>query len=252
MEHNRQNDTGSPPPANPTGGTSATNPDSSTPTPNQILQESWAASIDSQTAQQFTGLSRIRQARTNQLHREVTSLTKTYGPDDPGVKAVQTSLQYQQTFGSRLSVVGTSTSTTPPAAPTDGWVVYGRVRNADLTPAPQLTVFLADESRAWLKQYAYAFTDKTGYFTLSYTPPAAGKKARHVETKEQTREPVPLSTFLEVSNATCKLMYVDAAPMSIAVGAVVYRDIVLSDEVPLGTAPCEPGAPSSTPPAKKK
>src|SRR5580704_4745838 len=97
MEHNRQNDTTSPPPANPAGGSSATNPDSSTPTPNQILQESWAASVDSQTALQFTGLSQVRQARTNQLQREVTSLTKTYGPNDPGVIAVQTSLQFQQT-----------------------------------------------------------------------------------------------------------------------------------------------------------
>lgn len=252
MEHNKQTDSSNPPPANPADNPTATNADNSTPTSNQILQESWAASIDSQTAQQFTGLSQIRQARANQLQREVTSLTKTYGPTDPGVIAVQTSLQFQQTFGSRLGVVSTVTSITPPAVPTDGWVVYGRVRNADLTAAAQLTVFLADESRTYLKQYAYAFTDKTGYFILSYAPTTAGKKPRRTETKDQTKETEPLSAYLEVSNSTGQLMYVDTEPMSIAVGAVVYRDILLSADVPLGNPPSEPGAPSATPPSKKK
>jgi hypothetical protein len=252
MDRNKQNDSGSPPAPNSSSEGSTPNSETSTPTPNQILQESWAASVDAQTAQQFAGLSQIRQARTNQLQRELASLTKAYGSSDPGVQAVQASLQYEQTFGSRLSVVSTVTSTTAPTAPTDGWVVYGRVRNADLSAAPQLTVFLADESRAWLKQYAYTFTDKTGYFTLSYTPTAAGKKSRRAEAKEQAKESESLSAYLEISNAACKVMYVDAEPMAITVGAVIYRDIVLSDEVPLGNPPCEPGASSSTPPASKK
>src|ERR1022692_3962533 len=61
----------------------------------------------------------------------------------------------------------------------------------------------------------------------------------------------PLTAYLEGSNPACKLVYVDATPMSINVGATIYRDIVLSAEVPLGTPPCEPGAPASVPPAKK-
>jgi hypothetical protein len=79
--------------------------------------------------------------------------------------------------------VSTITSTTAPAAPANGWVIYGRVRNADLTPAPQLTVFLADQSRAWLSNYGYAFTDQTECFTLSYGRPASAKK----QAKPRTR-----------------------------------------------------------------
>jgi hypothetical protein len=233
----------------------------STPTATQILESSWATSVDSQTAQQFTGLAQVRQARANQLQRQVTALTATYGATDPAVLAAQASLTAEQTFASRLGMVSATTSTTAPTAPANGWVVYGRVRNADLTPAPQLTVFLADEARAWLQQYAFAFTDQTGYFTLSYTPPAAGKKPRQSVAREarEAREAEasaasaePLSAYVEVSNSACKLMYVDAAPMSVAAGAVVYRDIVLSAEVPLGTPPCEPGAPPSVPPATKQ
>ena len=227
------------------GGTSSTGTSSggTAPPPNQILQSSWAASMDSQTAQQFNGLAQIRQARASQLQRQVASLTATYGATDPRVVAAKASLQNQQTFANRLGLVSTTTSTTAPTAPANGWVVYGRVRNADLTAAPQLTVFLADQSRAWLSNYGYAFTDQTGYFTLSYAPPASGKK--------QAKATDALTAYLEVSNAACKLMYIDASPMSIETGAVVYRDIVLSAKVPLGTPPCEPGAPPSAPPAKK-
>ena len=157
-----------------------------------------------------------------------------------------------------------TTSITAPTAPANGWVVYGRVRNADLTPAPQLTVFLADQqSRAWLMAYGYAFTDQTGYFTLSYAPsptgkpdtvPAAPPATDKTASGTQGAAPAaagPLTAYLEVSNPACKLVYVDATPMSITVGATIYRDIVLSAEVPLGTPPCEPGAPASMPPAKK-
>ena len=77
--------------------------------------------------------------------------------------------------------------------------------------------------------------DKTASGTQGAAPAAAG----------------PLTAYLEVSNPACKLVYVDATPMSINVGATIYRDIVLSAEVPLGTPPCEPGAPASVPPAKK-
>jgi|ERR1700688_554727 len=231
-----------------TGGASSGSASSgSPPTADQILQSSWATSVDSQTAQQFTGLAQIRQARVNQLQREATSLTKAYGANDPGVQAVQASLKNEQTFASRLGVVSTTTSLTPPVAPANGWVIYGQVRNADLTPAPQLTVFLADEARAWLRKYAYAFTDETGYFTLNYAPPATARTARQTV----AGEPGSLSAYLEVSNPTCKLMYLDASTMSIAVGAVVYRDIVLSADVPLGTPPSESGAPPTTPPRKK-
>ncbi len=219
------------------------------PTATQIVENSWAPSVDGQTAQQFASLTQIRQARTNQLQRQVTSLTTTYGATDPRVVAAQASLSNQQTFASRLGVVSTATSTPAPTAPANGWTIYGHVLHADQTPAPQLTVFLADECRAWLQQYAYAFTDQTGYYTLSYTPQAdsAVKKTSAAE----TGGPQTLTAYLEVSNCSCQLMYIDASPMPIPTGAVISRDILLAATVPLGTPPCEPGASPSLPPGKK-
>lgn len=199
-------------------------------------QSTSTAITDAQTAQQYTGLTQIRQARANQLQRQVTALTQAYGANDPRVVAAQAALANQQTFASRLGLVQTDTSTTAPTAPTDGFVIYGRVLNADQSPAPQLTVFLADDTRAWLQQYAYAFTDQTGYFTLSSTYTAYGVAT--------------LSAYLEVSNSACNLMYIDSSPMSITAGAAISRDIVLASAVPLGKAPCEPSAAPSTPPAQ--
>lgn len=257
MTQNKRSGRGNSPPPNPKGGTAGANQTVSTPTASELVESSWATSVDAQTAQQFTGLTGIRQARTNQLQRQVTSLTKAYGASDPRTVAAQASFSTQQTFATRLGMASATTSTTAPTAPANGWVVYGRVLHADSTAAPQLTVFLADECRAWLQKYAFAFTDQTGYFTLSYAPPAqhGEKKTHHAVEREAEKAtekaPESVSAYLEVSNAACKLMYMDAAPMSIAVGAVVNRDIVLSAEVPLGTPPCEPGAPPAVPPAKK-
>jgi hypothetical protein len=214
-------------------------------TANQILQDGWTTQIDSQTAQQFTGLNQVRQARANQLQREAIALTKEYGANDPGVLAVQASLRNEQAFALKLGMARDTTTTTAPTAPNGGWVLYGRVRNADLTPAAQLTVFLADQGRTWLKTYAYAFTDQSGLFTLSYAPATVTGKARQKAAVE------PLSVYVEVSDSACKLLYVDATPTAIANGAVVYRDIILSSDGPLGSPPCEPGTPTSTPPGRK-
>jgi hypothetical protein len=265
MAQNKQTGTGHTPPGSAAGGTGgSTKQTASTPTASQLVQSSWAASVDAQTAQQFTALTAVRQARTNQLQRQVTSLTKAYGASDPRTVAVQTSLTTQQTLATRLGMASATTSAPAPAAPANGWLVYGRVRNADSSPAPQLTVFLADESRAWLQKYAFAFTDQTGYFTLTYAPPAASgapveKKHRHAGEKETDKDcekppestPGHVSAYLEVSNAGGQLMYIDATRMSISAGASVYRDILLSAEVPLGTPPSEPGAPAPVPPATK-
>lgn len=233
------------------GGTGGANSTTPTPDPQQVLEQSWGANMDQQGAQQFSGLSQVRQARASQLQREYNSLSQAYGPNDPGVQAVKASLTYQQTLASRLGLASTTTGTTAPATPANGWVVYGRVRNADLTPAPQLTVFLADESRAWLKQYAYAFTDQTGYFTLTYDP-SVGAQGKGKTRSAQASALAALSAYLEVSNAACQLMYLDSTPMSLAPGSSIYRDIVLDANVPLGSPPCQQGAAPTTPPAAAK
>lgn len=223
------------------------------PTGLQILQNAWTPNVDPQNAQQFTGLTQIRQARTNQLTRVVANLTQTYGATDPRTVAAQSSLTSEQTYSSRLGLVKANTATPVPTPPANGWVIYGRVLNADQTPAAQFTVFLADATRAWLQQYAYAFTDQIGYYTLTYASPSGaaipGKEARRVTSVASAQS---LSAYLEVQNSACKLMFVDTTPMSISPGAAIRRDVQLLEQGSVGTPPCDSGAPSQTPPASSK
>jgi len=216
---------------------------SSASTANRILQSSWAQQVDGQTAQQFTGLARVRQARANQLQRVAAALAKQYGGNDPGVQAAQAALKNEQIYASRLGIARDTSSATVPAAPAGGWVLYGHLRNADLTPAAHYTVFLADQRRAWLAQYGYAFTDLNGYYTLTYTPQA--------RTKANQQSAAALSAiYIAVSDQECKLVYFDENPTTLNAGAVVNRDIVLG-QGPIGTPPCQEGAPAATPPGKK-
>ncbi len=215
-------------------------------TGSQILQSAWARPIDTQTAQQFIGLAQVRQARANQLQREAASLTRIYGPQDPRVLAAQAALQNQRAYASKLGIARDTSSTAAPTAPASGWVLYGHVRNAGLTPAAQFTVFLADQGRAWLTQYGYAFTDQAGYYVLSYTPATHSTEAG----QKQAAAAAPLTAYVTVSDPACKLVYADTSPISLPADAAINRDIVLG-QGPIGTPPCQEGAAPAVPPAKK-
>ena len=111
-----------PPATSTSSSTSSTASAPAAPTPAQILQNAWVANVDAQTAQQFSGLTQIRQARANQLTRVVTNFTQIYGAKDPRTVAAQTSLTGEQTFSTRLGLVQSTTATPPPTGPPmAGW-----------------------------------------------------------------------------------------------------------------------------------
>lgn len=242
---------------NPAPAAAATDPG------NQLLQLAWTSKSDPQATQQFTGLAQVRQARVNQLTREAALLTKVYGAKNSGVLDVQATLANQQAVAVKLGVVRDTISVTAPTVPLGGWVLYGHVRNADLTPAPQYTVFLADQNHSWITDYGYAFTDPTGYYVLTYdpsgltpsvTPPAAPASPT------KTGKPAPagtseavnyvLTAFVEVSDKTCKVVFMDLNVTTFPVDTAIRKDILLGAITPAGTPPCQEGAPPSAPPAQ--
>lgn len=202
----------------------------------QILQQVQAANIDSQTAAQFSGLTLIRQARIGQLQRQAASITALRGASDPGVVALQASIQSQQSLASQLGAVRDQAMTPVPPVPANGWVLHGRVRDQNLQPVAQLTVLLLNDQKKWLRSYGYAFTDTTGYFILSYAPADSGKGDAAAS----------LSAYLEVLNQNRQPLYIDSSAFTLSTGATLYRDIVLTSVTPLGNPP--PGA-ASIPPA---
>jgi hypothetical protein len=197
-------------------------------TAKSLMNDAWASNIDAQTAQQLTRLTLVRQARLNQQQREAAALTAEYGATDADVVALNASIGTQQSLTAVLGATRDIAATTPPAVPANGWVLHGRVRDNKLNPIATLSVCLVDEQKNYLSAYGYAYTDATGYFTLTNTP-AAGSPA-----------PAPLSAYLEILNQAGQPLYIDATAFTLDPGATLYRDIVLASQTPLGSPP--PGA----------
>jgi hypothetical protein len=195
-----------------------------------LLQNGWASTVDTQTSQQLTGIGLVRQARVNQQQREVAALAAQNGATDPGVVALQASIASQQSLVTVLGVTRDIATTQAPAVPANGWVLQGRVRSKTLAAVAKLSVCLVDETKSWLSAYGYSYTDSTGYFSIPFDPAASGANP----------PATPLSAYLEVLNKSGKALYIDEAPFTIATGASVYRDVVLSSLTPLGNPP--PGA----------
>jgi hypothetical protein len=197
-------------------------------TAKSLMNDAWASNNDALTAQQLTGLTLIRQSRLNQQQREAAALTAEYGAADSEVVALNDSITTQQSLASVLGATRDIATTTTPTVPANGWVLHGRVRDKNLQPIATLTVCLVDEQKSFLSAYGYAYTDATGYFTLSNTPDASSPA------------PTPLTAYLEILNEAGQPIYIDSTAFTIDAGASLYRDVVLSSQTPLGNPP--PGA----------
>lgn len=53
-----------------------------------------------------------------------------------------------------------------------GWVLLGRVFDAQLRPVTKFAVFLLDARNSLKSQFGFAYTDFTGYFVLNYAASA--------------------------------------------------------------------------------
>ena len=214
-----------------------------------------ATTISAQATQQLNGLTLIRQAKINQLQRQVTSLAAQNGATDPTVIALQATIETQPTLVAQLGAAKTLVSTNTPTVPAGGWVIYGYVRDQNLQPIAQLSVLLVNEQKVWLRGFGYAFTSETGYFEIDYSPPTAVLKKRvraetktPAETVSSVISTAAVTAYLEVLNQKRQPLYIDSSSFSIAVGNALYRDVILTSQTPLGTAP--PGA-GATPSLEK-
>jgi len=119
---------------------------------------------------------------------------------------------------------------TPAAqAPQSGWVLQGRVLDADLKPQARFTVFFVDDKKAFLRQYGFAYTDQTGYFELQFA-----------STSSQPDAPAPTPLFIEVVNTDANPVYLSPSPLQPQVGAASFVNIVLPPGgEPIGDPPPE-------------
>jgi hypothetical protein len=203
-------------------------------------------SSDAQTAGRLQTLSLVQQARVSQLTRYAARVTAQYGAGSPEATAAQAAVTTAQATAARSEIVSRQLNTAAPSVPTGGWVLGGRVYDAQASAVAAQTVFLVDPQGAFQSEYGFAYTDDTGYFALTAQapapPPADGDTAAEAGTPE---------LYLEVTNQKRQPVYLSSTPFEPTAGTATYVNIYLgAGGQPIGEPP--PGAQRSAVPATPK
>jgi hypothetical protein len=185
------------------------------------------AQADSSSSATTANLKLVHQAKLSQLARTAAALKAQYGASDSRTVAAEAAVTAGNATVARLGVASQQTATPAPTVAATGWALQGRVYDAQLQPAAQLTVFLVDSKKAFQSQYGFAYTDATGYFLINYAPPAG-----------QAAQTPPL--YVEIANAQAEPVYLATSAFQPAAGSTTYQNISLvAGKKPLGDPPAE-------------
>jgi hypothetical protein len=198
-----------------------------TPSPAELNAALTSAltSADTSATNAAQNLNLVQQARLTQLSRTAATLKAKYGATDPRVVTAEAAVTARKATVARTSALSQQAATPDPAVAATGWALHGRVLNSSLQPVANQTVFLVDEQKTYQEQIGFAYTDSTGYFLISYTPPAG----------QATSQP-PI--FIEIANQKALPIYLDPTAFQPTVGSATYQNITLpAGEKPLGDPP---------------
>jgi hypothetical protein len=201
--------------------------------------ENDVARADAVRASALTGLQRLRAARANHIQRERERLARDLGDEHPDVLRLKAEWTSDQRFVRNLGVQIDRAQAMPPTVDGREWILHGYVRNQDLEGQTNLTLALFDRSGRWIEGLGHTCTDARGYFQLRYQESTAGKSDPVVATRS--------GLFIRVSDQKQKILYHDKRPMTVELGQVEYREIVLN----VTDTPCAPpsAGKSARPPA---
>ena len=173
----------------------------------------------------------IQKARASVLTRVAAQATAQYGADSSQAKQAQAALTATDNSIARIAILHQQLTTQAPQASPNGWVLQGRVFNAQLQPVSGYTVFVVDTSKTYQQAYGFAYTDDTGYFVLNYSGATQGVLAPgQAATTPQL--------FVEVANAKAQPVYLANTAFQPAAGSVSYQNIILpAGEQPIGDPP---------------
>jgi hypothetical protein len=117
------------------------------------------------------------------------------------------------------SVTAPVSKQSAPHVASNGWVLYGFVKDAQLQPVSGVTIFLVDSRSVYQSTFGSTKTDYRGYFLLNY----AG-----ATTQASSPTPGAVQLFLEITNAKGQAVYRSTNPfMPVPGGSTNYQTIVL-------------------------
>jgi len=187
------------------------------------------ASTDRARAETLEGLQQLRAAKANHLERERVRLVNRLGAEHPRVLELNAIIASNQQLTRALTLEIDRAKTEAPVVDKQGWALHGFVRNEDLEGQPRLTLALFDRSGRWVEVLGHTCTDGRGYFQLRYqgsTESFTDAIAANVRSE----------MFIHVSDQEQKVLYYDERPVTLKLGQVEYREIILK----VADGPCAP------------
>jgi len=175
----------------------------------------------------LNGVVLVHKARLTQQQRYAAALEKEYGSQDAGTKAAQAKVAATKLVIGKVTAAQQRAATPTIQLMADEWALHGRVYDANSQPIPQLTVFFVDNDKAWLRQYSFSYTDKTGYFVLKGTKSADGNAS---DTKAS-------GIFIEIISDDRLPIYLDSETFAPVDGQAAYKTITLTSQTPIGDPP---------------
>jgi hypothetical protein len=210
-------------------------------------------SADTLAAQRVQNLQLVHQARLSRLNRELAGLQAQKAPESD-VKAAESAVAAATYTAGRAAVVHLQLATAQPEAAATGWVLNGRVFDANQKPVSGFTVFLVDAQKSYQKDLGFAFTDNTGYFLINFSGSQSTTdtpSAKNHATKQQAAAAQQL--FLEVADTQAQPVYLSGAAFEPAAGSVTYQNItLLPGNQPIGDPPAEIRSVAMPPDTKKQ
>jgi hypothetical protein len=174
-------------------------------------------SSDGQSAQRLTTLGLVHQARVSQLQRNAAAVGTLFGAKSTQAATAQAATASGRASVARLGALRQQLDTPEPEVPSGGWVLHGRVYDDSAAPVAAQTVFLVDGQGTYQRAYGFAYTDDTGYFTLTAPGDATEEGA--------TAEP---ELYLSVVNAKRQPVYLAQTAFQPTVGAATYQTVQLA------------------------
>jgi hypothetical protein len=181
------------------------------------------AGADTFRADRLDGLTAVRAVKDQRLWREQTRLAQKLGPTHPHVTEIMGRLTVNAAMMRDLKLESARARTETPQVDQNTWVLHGYVRDKDLKGVSNLTVALYDQSGGRLNGVNHGCTDSNGYFRM------AGKSANSAS-----------AAYIRVLSKDGAFLYADRDPFSPTLGAIDYREIILSGEEATCIPPPDP------------
>ena len=172
-------------------------------------------------------LTQVQQARTARLTRAAAAETTRYGAGSSQATAAEAAVAASKATAARIMIAKQRLTTPIRQVPETEWALHGRVFDAQLSPVVGNTVFLVDSQNNYQSAYGFAYTDSTGYFSLS------SENAPPSPTQAPAQEASP-QLFVAIVNAAAQPVYLSKTAFVPAIGAAVYQEIALPSEAPIG------------------